>query len=201
LVRIQITRGASGAGYLPGDGEPTLVIETLPRMPAPQEPVTLWLSQYRRIPAASLPIYSKLCQGMNSTLARMEAQEHGCFDALQLNQEGMICETSSANIFWLRDDILYTPALACGVLEGAMRAAIMELASFPVQETTATLDAMQEAQAVCITNAVWQALAVVALEPASYAWDSAALAQRLNALLNEDICAYSRQHADAWQKP
>ena len=44
----------------------------------------------------------KLAQGMKSSLIKMEAKEQGFFDSIVLNEKDEVCETSSANIFWIK---------------------------------------------------------------------------------------------------
>lgn len=200
LLRIQITRGSGSKGYLPTESIPTCVIETLPLTPAPAEAAALWLSQYRRPPLTSLPMQSKLCQGLNSTLARMEAQEHDCFDALQLNTQGIICETSSANIFWLKGEILFTPALDAGVLEGATRAALFDLSPYPLQEIHAETAKLEDAQAVVICNSSWGVLPAGQLLPNGWRWNSESLAAILNERLRQNIADYASKQASGWQK-
>ena len=192
LLRITISRGLGGRGYSPDrNTPPTYVIETLPMPPRWRKPVFLWKSQYERISPTALPIRYKLSQGLNSTLARIEAEDHECLDALQLNGKGEICETSSANIFWLKDDILYTPALDCGVLEGATRATILRISPYPVKEVMALLSELAEAKAVCICNSVWGILPVTLLKPNGYYWESGKLAKQLQDLLTMDIEMYA----------
>lgn len=191
LLRVQVTRGSSGQGYLPAGGRPTTIIETFPLPPLPDKPVGLWLSSYRRIPESSLPVHSKLCQGLNSTLARMEARDHGCFEALQLNQQSIIAETSSGNIFWQKQNTLFTPALDCGVLDGATRNVICQL-SDNVHTVHAALDDLKNADAVCITNVAWGALPVVSLQPSGVGWKSQKLADNLNELLVQDMSKNSK---------
>jgi branched-chain amino acid aminotransferase len=200
LLRLQVTRGSGGAGYLPdAQSPPTLVIQTLPMPQPPQAPVSLWLSGYEKISPRALPVQYKTCQGLNSTLARLEASEHGCFEALLLNGQGHVTETASGNIFWLHDDVLHTPALSCGVLEGGMRAAIIRLSPYEVREVAATPDALAGADAVLISNVVWKALAVNRLLPTSYQWKSEAIVENLRRLLAEDINGYCKGHAGDWQ--
>lgn len=188
LLRIQITRGVGGRGYLPDkDAKPTVVIETTLIPHIPHAPVTLFVSSYEKISSRALPVTSKIAQGINSTLARLEAEEHACADALLLNRSGHICETSGANIFWLKDNVLYTPALSCGVLEGSIRAAIIRLSPHPVHEVSAPLDALIQAQAVFITNAAYKALPINWLKPNGMAWDSMALAQKMHDLIMNDM--------------
>lgn len=188
LLRIQVTRGSGGHGYLPAkETKPLYVIETLPPPDIPKKPVTLWLSSYRRISPDALPVRYKLCQGLNQTLARLEAKENGCFEALMLNARGEICEAASANIFWVKNNTLYTPSLACGAMEGSMRAAIMKLSPCPVRQVRATLKILAKAEAVFLTNAAWKVLPVAGLEPAGLRWDSGRQAALFGRLIKADI--------------
>ena len=200
LLRIQITRGAGGRGYLPEpDTQPNCLIETLPLPDVPAQPVDLWGSSYARMPLSALPVNTKLCQGMNAILARMEAADHECFDALMLGENGDISETSSANIFWVKDGVLYTPPLLTGALDGATRAAVMELSPLPVKEIRAGLVALAEAEAVILTNTVWKALPVGHLKPAGLFWKSTEAARLFRDLLTKDIERYSQTHGSRWQ--
>lgn len=200
ILRIQITRGIGSKGYLPDPGHAqagaTLVMETAPLPPLPKEPITLWQSSYAKISPRALPVYTKLCQGLNSTLARMEAAEHNCAEALLLNERGQICETGSGNIFWYKGGTLYTPALSCGLLEGSTRSALMRLAS--VREVEAGIEVLKDAEAVFMTNSVWPAVAVKLLRPLDIGWHSGAITQKFYNLLLEDRKNYGQTHRKDW---
>jgi branched-subunit amino acid aminotransferase/4-amino-4-deoxychorismate lyase len=188
LLRIQITRGIGGRGYLPeNDSKPTLLIETITAPEVIKSPISLWQGSYRKISPQALPVRFKLCQGLNSTLARMEAVENNCFDALMLDENNHISETSSANIFWFTGGELYTPALSCGALEGSIRAAIMRLSPYKINEVSANIELLQNAEAVFITNVAWKTLAVSGLEPIGKKWESGKLSEQIFNLLEEDI--------------
>jgi len=188
LLRIQITRGVGGRGYLPDySAKPTLIIETISQPSIDRTPVTLWKSSYEKIHSAALPVRFKLAQGLNSTLSRMEAVENACFDAILLNNNGEICETSSANIFWLKNEALYTPSLACGILEGSIRSAIIRLWNGKLYEVEEKLETLATADAVFITNVAHKALAVSGLMPAGLKWKSTELAEKMLDLLENDI--------------
>lgn len=188
LLRIQVTRGIGGRGYLPDNSaKPTLLIETIAQPDVGRKPVTLWKSSYEKIHPAALPVRFKLAQGLNSTLSRMEAAENACFDALLLNAKGEVCETSSANIFWLKNGALYTPSLACGILEGSIRSAIIRLWDGKLYEVEERPETLETADAVFITNVAYKALAVGGLMPTGLKWDSAGLAEKMLGLLENDI--------------
>ena len=64
---------------------------------------------------------------MNSILAVDEANNNGYDDAIFLDHRGYICEGSAANIFIVRNNVLYTPYLI-SALEGITRDTIFTLA-------------------------------------------------------------------------
>ncbi len=189
LLRIQVTRGISGRGYLPDSAKtnPTLLIETIAAPDIDDTPVKLWQSSYNKISSKALPVQFKLCQGLNSTLARMEAVENNCFDAIMLNENGKICETSSANIFWLKNRELYTPALTCGVLEGSVSAAIIRLSPYKVHKVEATTEDLRGADALFITNVAIKIKAISEIKPLDIKWKSEALSEEMLDLLENDI--------------
>lgn len=54
------------------------------------------------------------------------AEAQGCDDALLLNREGFVTETSRANVFLESDGVLLTPPLAHGLLQGVLRRELLE---------------------------------------------------------------------------
>lgn len=54
------------------------------------------------------------------------AVSRGCDDALLLNREGFVTETSRANVFLERDGVLLTPPVAHGLLPGVLRRELLE---------------------------------------------------------------------------
>lgn len=191
IIRVYVSRGIGSQGYLPAmpAPAPTVVVQWMPPITLLRSAVKLWLSTYEKISPRALPTHAKLAQGLNATLARMQARDNGCHDALQLSAGGHISETSSANIFWVKEGKLYTPALSTGALAGVTRRRVMELAG-DVIETEAGLDALQHAEEVFFTNASTGITSVEALLPSGYAWQSTAMASLLTQKREADIKAY-----------
>lgn len=195
ILRLHITRGAGSRGYLPTGNTPTCLLQTRPAPQTPDAPVGLWVSTYEKISPRALPVQHKLAQGLNSTLARMEAQKHGCFEALQLNANGEICEASSANIFWYSEGILHTPTLECGLLAGTTRAALLRLRPLPMREGTYTLNALQSAECVFLTNTAWKILPVAELTPQGWKFDADhPVIAECKTALQDDINQYINSH-------
>ena len=65
---------------------------------------------------------------LNSSLARIEANQHGYTEAVMLNEAGLVAEGTGENIFIVRDGILYTPPVSDGILEGLTRDSLIVIA-------------------------------------------------------------------------
>lgn len=107
-----------------------LVINTLPMgayMPATG--VRCAISTWRRIPDVSLPARAKITGSYaNSALAMESAQRQGFDDALMLNVHGNLAESTTSNVFVVKDGCLITPPLSAHILEGITRDTVMTLA-------------------------------------------------------------------------
>src|SRR5947199_237391 len=64
---------------------------------------------------------------LNNILARIEATQAGCVEALMLNHKGEVAECSGDNLFLVKRGVVRTPSLEAGILEGVTRDAIIEL--------------------------------------------------------------------------
>lgn len=189
IIRLSLSRGGDSRGYLPADpaAPPTCLIQPLP-LPLPlSRPISLWLSRWQKPSPLTLPTACKLAQGMNATLARMEAEREGCDEALQLSAEGMVSEASAASLFWIAEDRLHTPPLGTGALAGVTRRRIMENPFCEVVEAAIPVAALASAQAVFLTNASRGVVEVSSLRPLELHWQSHPLVKRLSNWRTNDI--------------
>ena len=86
-----------------------------------------------------------------------QAQEHGFDEALLLNRRGHIFEASRANIFWIKDRILYTPPLSSGCLNGITRQQVIKQAmalKTSIKEKDLTPVILKGADAAFLTNSL-----------------------------------------------
>jgi branched-chain amino acid aminotransferase len=132
-VRLVVTRGAGSLGLDPNKcSNPQVIIiaDTISLYPPELyqkglEIVTV--SVVRSHPAALSPRIKSL-NYLNNILAKIEGLQAGCIEALMLNHKGEIAECTGDNIFLVRGDMLYTPPIDAGILEGVTRNAVIELA-------------------------------------------------------------------------
>jgi branched-chain amino acid aminotransferase len=66
---------------------------------------------------------------LNNILAKIEANNAGCEEAVLLNAEGFVSECTGDNIFIVKEDHLLTPPLSAGALYGITRRVVLDLAA------------------------------------------------------------------------
>ena len=88
------------------------------------------------------------------TLAARYAKVQHWNDAIVLNTEGRIADTTIANIFLVKDGTILTPSLQEGGVAGVMRRWALENSPLPVQEGPITLADLKTADEIFVTNAI-----------------------------------------------
>ncbi len=118
-------------------------------------PLTLGISHIRRPSAGSTLSRAKI-SGFYAVEAAADrlAKKQGFDGAVMLNPDGTICEMTGANIFIVKDSILYTPILPQSI-DGVTRRLVIELAntlSIPVKEVPLPLGDLIVADEVFVTG-------------------------------------------------
>lgn len=125
-LRLTISRGPAPRGLLPPvPGTPTVVL-TAGTLPPPPGPVRAVVARtVRRNAYSPLARCKSLCY-LDNVLARIEAEERGGDDALLLNTDGRLAESTIANLFVVgTDGILATPPVSDGALPGVRRGELL----------------------------------------------------------------------------
>jgi branched-chain amino acid aminotransferase len=94
----------------------------------------------------------KSCNALIYAMGARQAKAQKCNDVLLRNTAGNLIETTLANVFWIKNDIVHTPPLTDGCIAGVMRRHI--IAKMPVVEASLTDDGLMTADEVFVTNAV-----------------------------------------------
>lgn len=132
-IRLVVTRGAGSLGLDPRKTtDPQVIIITDSIQLYPPELYEHGLKiitagTMRNHPAALNPRVKSL-NYLNSILAKIEATNAGCLEALMLNHKGEVAECTGDNIFVVRNGEVHTPSIDAGILEGITREAVIELA-------------------------------------------------------------------------
>ena len=93
-----------------------------------QTGISLQTARYQRPSALSAPIKSKAAGNyMIGTVCKNEALRAGFDDALLLDTDGHIAESTGAHVFFIRDGSLHTPTTR-STIEGITRACVLAIA-------------------------------------------------------------------------
>jgi len=168
-IRPIITRGAGYLGLDPrktSDPQVIIIVDDISLYPAEVYDTGMKLatvSTIRNHPNALNPRI-KSCNYLNNILAKMEAVQAGCMEALMLNHKGELAECSGDNIFLVKHGVLRTPSLDAGILEGVTRNAVIELAKaaqITVQEMALTRHDVYAADECFLTGTAAEVIPVV----------------------------------------
>ncbi|MCK4244445.1 MAG: branched-chain-amino-acid transaminase [Candidatus Omnitrophica bacterium] len=140
-IRVVVTRGDGDLGLDPAKcPSPTIFIITskIQLYPNPKELYEKGLSLVtvatRRNDIEALNPAIKSLNYLNNILAKIEATNSGALEAIMLNRDGYLVECTGDNIFIAKEEILCTPPLSIGILEGITRNVVIGLAqSFKIQ--------------------------------------------------------------------
>jgi branched-chain amino acid aminotransferase len=91
--------------------------------------VRMKVSSWTRHDHNTMPPSSKTTGNyVNSSLAKVEALKAGYDEAVMLNPDGFVSECTGENIFASRGNVLITPPIAAGALEGITQSSVMTIA-------------------------------------------------------------------------
>jgi len=132
-IRLVVTRGVGNLGLSPWNClRPSVIIiaDKIKLYPDEyyQKGLKLITVPTRRLSPAALSPEVKSLNYLNNILAKIEARNGGCEEAILLNNEGYIAECTGDNIFVVHGGKLFTPLSAMGALKGITRRVIMDMA-------------------------------------------------------------------------
>jgi branched-chain amino acid aminotransferase len=132
-IRLVVTRGVGSLGLNPHKcAHPSVIIIADKIQLYPEELYRrgldiITVGTIRNLHSALNPAIKSL-NYLNNIMAKIEAINGGCEEALMLNAEGYVAECTGDNIFMVKGGQLLTPPLSAGALYGITREVVMELA-------------------------------------------------------------------------
>ena len=104
---------------------------------------------------------------LNNIMAKIEANNAGCEEAIMLNPEGFVAECTGDNLFIVGEGRLLTPPLWAGALYGITRKVVMELAAaegIEVRETNLTRHELFNAEECFLTGTAAEIVPLVKID-------------------------------------
>jgi branched-chain amino acid aminotransferase len=171
-IRLVVTRGVGTLGLNPKSCKDPSVIIIAGKIQL--YPVELYergmeiitVPTTRSLHSALNPAIKSL-NYLNNILAKIEANNAGCEEAIMLNAEGYVAECTGDNIFIVTEGRLLTPPLWAGALYGITRRVVMELAEesgLKVTETNLTRHELFNADECFLTGSAAELMPVVKID-------------------------------------
>ncbi len=163
-LRITITGGLGPPGLLHGP-ESTAMVTATAFTPWPETIETVispWPSNERR---ATVGI--KTIAYAEGVRALQYAKAHGATEAIVCNTRGEVCEAAAANVFIVQDDVVKTPPLTSGCLNGVTRGLLLELCEangIPHKESVISPAELLKAEEVSLTASTRQVNSVARVD-------------------------------------
>jgi branched-chain amino acid aminotransferase len=168
-IRLIVTRGVGtlGLSHL-SCKHPQIIIIADKITLYPEEHYTKGLkiitSPTRRINPAALAPMVKSLNYLNNILAKADANQAGCREAIMLNDQGYVAECTGDNIFIRHKDKWFTPPTSAGALRGITRGAVLDLMDdlgYSCQESNLTRYDIWTADEMFLTGTAAELIPVV----------------------------------------
>ncbi len=132
-VRLVVTRGEGSLGIDPVKCKRAtviIIVDDIQLYPAEyyKKGIKMITASSRRISPDSLDPRIKSLNYLNNIMAKIEATNSGCQEAVMLNREGYVAECTADNIFIVRDESLLTPLGSKGALNGITKNEVIRIA-------------------------------------------------------------------------
>jgi branched-chain amino acid aminotransferase len=168
--------------------------------------VRVMVSSWLRIDTRAMPMRAKATANYaNSVLARVEAIKAGFDEAIMLNSVGAVVEASAENIFIIKDNILATPPLSAGALEGVTRSSILAIArenGIEYEVRNISRDELYTAAEVFLTGTAAEVKPVVEIDNRTIGnGQTGKMTKELALLFDEVVHGRDRKFSKLWLTP
>ena len=165
--------------------------------------IRMMVSSWARIDGRSMPVHAKATANYaNSALARVEALKSGFDEAIMLNTNGMVVEASAENIFIVKDNVLITPPIMSGALNGITRDSILTLARdnrISCEIRDISRDELYLADEVFLTGTAAEIKPVVEIDNRTISYGkTGAISQRLKMLYESTVHGENKNLSKKW---
>ncbi|MBF0433056.1 MAG: aminotransferase class IV [Fibrobacteria bacterium] len=161
VVRVTLTRGAYAGDLSIKQCTPTLVITAKPvkglSVSLYKNGVDVALSSVKQEMAGGVEPSIKSLNYLANIVAKAEADNAKCYEALLLNRRGNLTELSTSNFFCIINDVVLTPRLSAGILPGVTRDVVLSLlqqGKSPFKQKTIHKSEIKNMQEAFLTSSI-----------------------------------------------
>jgi 4-amino-4-deoxychorismate lyase len=104
---------------------------------------------------------------MNNILAKREIGDSSDQEGIFLTSNGFLAEGIVSNIFWKKENVIYTPSIETGILNGITRQFVISLVrkmGLTVEEGFYTIEQALDAEEIFVTNSIQEIVPICSFE-------------------------------------
>ena len=171
-IRLIITRGVGDLGlnpFLCKNGQVIIIADNVQLYPEElyeKGMKVVSVPSVRNHPL-SCPPQVKSLNYLNNILAKIEAIQAGASEGIMYNHLGYVAEATGDNIFTVKNDVIYTPPVQAGSLDGITRQVVIKLAekeNIKVSEKDMTRFDLYVADELFLTGTAAEVIGVVEMD-------------------------------------
>ena len=125
ILRLMITRGTQSK--IKDNLRPNLYISIKPFYSIPSKPVKIIFYNENQFPLIRFNPAVKSMNYLGNMLAKKATEKLNAFEPIFFNEDNLITECAIRNIFYIKENQVFTPSLDLGILSGVMRETIIDL--------------------------------------------------------------------------
>ncbi len=165
-IRINVSAGPNELGLSTDFYQtPTTIIYIKPIPQMVKEKKGVFLKTHRNTPEGSYRLKSH--HYLNNILGKQELGQAPDVEGIFLTKEGYVAEGIVSNLFWVKDQVVYTPTLETGILNGITRQLVFKLLNeenITYKEGFYSKSDLLSSTEVFITNSIQEIIPIIEIE-------------------------------------
>lgn len=165
---LQATRGSAPRNHAFPENVETNVYAYAQDLPRNLEKLEKGVSTITQHDSRWDNCYIKSLNLLPNVLAKQEAKENGCFEAI-FHKDGVVTECSSSNVYLVKDGKICTHPTTKGILHGCVRMRVEEFASdlsIPFVEKAFSLDDITGADELFLSSSTAEVMPIISADGA-----------------------------------
>lgn len=165
-VYIQVTRGSAPRDHIFPDQTVPNIYAYLQDLPRNLESLEKGVTTLTVPDIRWKNCYIKSLNLLPNVLAKQEAHEHGCFEAI-LHKDGLVTEGSASNIYMVKNGKIYTHPATKQILHGCVRMRVEDFSKklhIPFIEEGFTLENITKADELFLTSSTTEITPIIKVD-------------------------------------
>lgn len=165
-VYIQVTRGSAPRDHIFPDQTVPNIYAYLQDLPRNLESLEKGVTTLTVPDIRWKNCYIKSLNLLPNVLAKQEAHEHGCFEAI-LHKDGLVTEGSASNIYMVKNGKIYTHPATRQILHGCVRMRVEDFSKklhIPFIEEGFTLEDIKKADELFLTSSTTEITPIIKVD-------------------------------------